>query len=138
MKTKFFLCQICGNLIVKIIDSGVEPICCGEPMVELEPNLVDASHEHHVPTFHHTDYGTIVVEIGSQPHPANEAHHICFIYLETTKGCQLQYVTPGTPARAEFFGCSGSVTAIYAYCNLHGLWKLEVEQPLGCSCQVRK
>lgn len=133
MNTKFFLCPICGNLILKVEDGNVTPVCCDETMTELIPNTIDASQEHHVPAFHHTDHGTLVVEIGAKPHPATEAHHICFIYLETTDGCQLRYLKPTAPARAEFYGCTGKVTAIYAYCNLHGLWKLPVTQSDDCA-----
>lgn len=49
MKTKFYLCPVCGNVLVKIEDSGVTPHCCGREMVELEPGTTDASLEKHVP-----------------------------------------------------------------------------------------
>ena len=49
MTTRFFLCKRCGNVIIKIVDSGVVPVCCGEEMVELRPNRTDVGMEKHVP-----------------------------------------------------------------------------------------
>ena len=49
MKTKFFRCGHCGNLIGMINDSGVPIVCCGEKMEALVPNTVEASGEKHLP-----------------------------------------------------------------------------------------
>ena len=37
MATKFYKCPHCGNVIVKMVDGGPVPVCCGEPMNELDP-----------------------------------------------------------------------------------------------------
>ena len=47
MKSKFYICRHCGNLIGMVNDSGVPVVCCGEPMKALVPNTVDASGEKH-------------------------------------------------------------------------------------------
>ena len=31
-KERFYVCDICGNIITKLNDSGVPVVCCGEPM----------------------------------------------------------------------------------------------------------
>ena len=49
MKTRFYKCAMCGNVVVKLVDSKVPIVCCGEKMQELVPNTVDASNEKHVP-----------------------------------------------------------------------------------------
>ena len=49
MATKFYRCRHCGNVIMKVVDSKVPVVCCGEQMQELIPNTVDASGEKHVP-----------------------------------------------------------------------------------------
>ena len=49
MKSKFYICRHCGNLIGMVNDSGVPVVCCGEPMKALVPNTVDASGEKHLP-----------------------------------------------------------------------------------------
>ena len=42
MATKFYKCNKCGNVAIKVVDSGVPMVCCGEKMELLEPNVVDA------------------------------------------------------------------------------------------------
>ena len=49
MATKFYKCNHCGNVVVKVVDSKVPVVCCGEKMQELVPNTIDASNEKHVP-----------------------------------------------------------------------------------------
>lgn len=31
---KYLKCDVCGNVVAVIKDSGVTPECCGKPMVE--------------------------------------------------------------------------------------------------------
>mgnify|MGYP000402939442 CR=1 FL=1 len=40
---KFYICKHCGNMIGMIKSSGVNVVCCGDPMTELKPNTVEAS-----------------------------------------------------------------------------------------------
>ena len=35
---KFYICKHCGNMIGMIKSSGVNVVCCGDPMTELKPN----------------------------------------------------------------------------------------------------
>ena len=74
MTTKFYVCPVCGNVIVKLVDSGVTPSCCGQTMKELVPNTTDGKVEAHVPVFERTSPGTIMVSIGSTPHPMTREH----------------------------------------------------------------
>lgn len=123
MKTIFYVCPICGNVIVKLADSGVVPSCCGSPMHQLTPNVTDVGEEKHVPVVGRIDDWTICAEIGSIPHPMTEEHYIHFIYLETEHGAQLRYLKPGDNAAACFCCKNDKPVAIYEYCNKHGLWK---------------
>ena len=41
MEIKFYKCEHCGNIAIKVVDSGVPMICCGEPMVELVAGATD-------------------------------------------------------------------------------------------------
>lgn len=124
MNTKFYICKHCGNVITKQVDSGVPVVCCGEPMQELKVNTVDASVEKHVPEVTKIDDCTLKVQVGSTPHPMLPEHHISFIYLETENGGQLRYLKD--KPEAEFCICKDKPTAVYEYCNLHGLWKTEL------------
>ena len=49
MDIRLYRCKHCGNIAVKVIDSGVPMVCCGEKMEEIIPASVDAAVEKHVP-----------------------------------------------------------------------------------------
>ena len=49
MSAKFYICEKCGNLVGVINASGVPMKCCGQNMTALEPGVVEASHEKHIP-----------------------------------------------------------------------------------------
>jgi superoxide reductase len=119
---RFYLCKHCGNLVGKIHDSGVEIICCGEPMMELVPNTVEASVEKHLPVVT-VDKDTVTVKIGSAPHPMIEKHYIMWVYLMTEKGGQRKSLLPGEEPEVKFALVDDKPLAAYAYCNIHGLWK---------------
>ena len=123
---KFFICRICGNIIGLIHDSGIPIECCGEEMEELIPNTVDAAQEKHVPAF--TVAGNqIDVQIGSVEHPMEKEHYIEWIYLKTEHGGQRRGFIPGEKPQATFLLAEGEKpVAVYAYCNLHGLWKTDI------------
>lgn len=131
MATKFYFCKHCGNVVVKMVDSGVTPVCCGEEMIELTPNTIEGSGEKHLPVIERIDDCTLRVKVGSAPHPMMPQHHIVFICLETKNGIQVRQLDPEKPAEAEFCGCKDPVVAVYEYCNLHGLWKTSCENVSG-------
>ena len=55
-----------------------------------------------------------------------EEHFIECIAVETVKGCQRKVLKPEEKPVVEFaITDDDSVVAVYAYCNLHGLWKAE-------------
>ena len=120
---KFYICNHCKNIIGKIQDKGVPVVCCGEKMKELVPGTVEAAHEKHIPVYE-VKGGKVYVTVGAVEHPMTEAHYIEWISLQTKKGNQIKMLTPSDAPKAEFCICDGDeVEAVYAYCNLHGLWK---------------
>ena len=122
---KFFVCEHCGNLVGVINDAGVPMMCCGQKMTQLIPGTVEASVEKHLPVV--TVAGNKVkVEIGSVAHPMSEEHSILWVYLQTDKGGQRKNLAVGEAPVAEFSLLGEKPVAVYAYCNLHGLWKTEV------------
>lgn len=131
METKFYQCPICGNIVMKIKDSGVTPHCCGKEMNLLIPGMTDASLEKHVPHLICQDEGVCTVEVGVEPHPMTQAHHICFICLETEHGIALRDLKSegglAREAQATFHTDGDTINAAYELCNLHGLWKLNVK-----------
>lgn len=112
-------------MIGLISDKGAPLVCCGEEMEELVPNTAEASTEKHLPAV--TVSGdSISVQVGSAAHPMEEAHNIVFVYVETTRGGQRKCLSVGEAPAVSFSFSDDKPVAVYAYCNLHGLWKTDV------------
>jgi superoxide reductase len=123
---KFFICGQCGNMVGLIKDEGGPMVCCGEEMDELVPNTVEASVEKHLPVV--TVSGdSISVRIGSVPHPMEEAHRIEFVYVETERGGQRKCLKTGEEPAVSFVFTGDKPIAVFAYCNLHGLWMTKID-----------
>lgn len=123
MEQKFFICEHCGNIVARVKDSGVPIVCCGEAMKELVANTTDAAVEKHVPVYQ-VEGNTVSVTVGSVDHPMLAAHYIEWISLQTKQGNQRKILKPNDAPKACFALCEGdAVEVVYAYCNLHGLWK---------------
>ena len=123
--TKFYICEHCGNLVGLINDSGVPMKCCGQNMTKLEAGVVEASREKHVPVAS-VSGNVVTVNVGSVNHPMSEEHSILWVYLETDKGGQRKALNPGDAPVVSFALADEKPIAVYAYCNLHGLWKSEI------------
>ena len=135
MSNKFYVCEHCGNLVEAINDTGVPMMCCGQKMTAIEAGSVEASHEKHVPVIEENGR-PVTVTVGSVEHPMTEEHSILWIYLETTKGSLRRTLKAGAAPMAVFELTAGEKPlAAYAYCNLHGLWKADVEEEKVCPLQ---
>ena len=124
MATKFFKCNHCGNVIIKAVDGGVTPFCCGEKMTELIPGTVEASQEKHLPVVERPDDCTLLIKVGSVEHPMLPEHHIAFVYVEFEDG-GVRIDLKDKPV-AKVCTCGRKPVAVYEYCNLHGLWKTDL------------
>lgn len=123
MGMKFYRCAHCGKIVAIVKETGVPVICCGEAMQEIVPGSVDAAVEKHVPVYEVKD-NKVIVTVGSTEHPMLPEHYIEWIALETKQGNQRKALKPGEEPKACFALCEGDeVVAVYAYCNLHSLWK---------------
>ena len=122
---KFYICEKCGNVVEMIHASGVNPHCCGQKMSVIEAGVVEASREKHVPEVELLD-GKVKVTVGSVLHPMAEEHSILWVYLETDKGGQRKHLEVGKEPVVYFALDNEKPVAVYAYCNLHGLWKKEI------------
>ena len=121
MKTKFYICSHCGNIIEKVHDAGVPVFCCGQKMDPLNPNTVEASVEKHLPAVS-VENGVVHVNVGSVDHPMIPEHFIGWVYVETEAGGQRKALKPGDAPHLTFHVGDDKPVAVYAYCNLHGLW----------------
>ena len=123
MDQKFFICAHCGNIIAIVKDSGVPIMCCGEKMKEIIPGTTDASLEKHIPVYT-VENNMVNVTIGSVEHPMIEEHYIEWVSLQTKQGNQCKALKPGQAPKVSFSICEEEeIEAVYAYCNLHSLWK---------------
>ena len=123
-ETKFYICEHCGNIIGVIHDAGVPMMCCGKKMTKLEAGTVEASREKHIPVAS-VEGDKVVVNVGSVAHPMVPEHSIEWVYLQTDKGGQRKCLKAGQEPTVTFALCDETPVAVYAYCNLHGLWKTE-------------
>ena len=123
MEMKFYRCELCGQIVAIVKKTASPLVCCGKPMTELLPNTTEAANEKHIPVYEVKD-NKVTVAVGSVAHPMLAEHYIEWISLKTKFGNQRKELTPNQEPKVCFSMCDGdSVEAVYAYCNLHGLWK---------------
>jgi superoxide reductase len=119
-RMQVYKCNVCGN-IVEMLHEGVGQLdCCNQPMQLQEENVVDASHEKHVPVIEAAE-GGIKVKVGSLPHPMEEKHYIEWIEVVADGRAYRQFLSPGAAPEATFCIRAAQLSA-RGYCNLHGLW----------------
>ena len=123
MDLKFYRCNHCGQIVAVVKKTGVPVVCCGEQMQEIIPGTTDAAVEKHGPVSE-VNGNIVTVSIGSVAHPMIEEHYIEWVALQTKAGNQRKALTPGSEPKVSFAITDGDeVVGVYAYCNLHGLWK---------------
>ena len=123
MEQKFYVCSHCGNIIAFVKNTGVPVMCCGQKMQELVAGTTEAAVEKHIPVYTVED-NVVHVTVGSTEHPMLPEHYIEWISLQTDRCNQRKVLNPGEPPKADFALLPGeTVEAVFAYCNLHSLWK---------------
>lgn len=123
-----YKCPICGNMAVMLEHSGVNPVCCRKPMQMLLANKQEASFEKHIPVVTQLDRD-VSIKIGEDAHPMTEDHSILWIALLTDRGLYTRMLRKSDLPEARFLiNTDEDVSAVYAYCNLHGLWVKEHSQ----------
>ena len=122
MEQKFLKCEHCGNIVAVVKESKAPIMCCGKKMEQIIPGSVEASHEKHIPVYEVKD-NKVFVTIGSVEHPMVDVHYIEWVSIQTKYGNQRKQLLPNQEPKVCFSICEGDeVEAVYAYCNLHGLW----------------
>lgn len=123
MKQKFLKCEQCGNIVAVVKESGVPVMCCEEKMEQIIPGTVEASKEKHIPVYK-IEGNKVIVSVGEVEHPMQEEHYIEWVSLQTKFGNQRKALKPNDKPEVCFTICEGDeIEAVFAYCNLHGLWK---------------
>lgn len=115
LRSKFYCCPICGNIIHALGEAVVS--CCGVALPPLEADDADSAHEITVEQVE--DEHFIVVK-----HEMTKSHFISFIAYVTSDKLQLIKLYPEGNAECRFqFRGRGY---LYLYCNRHGLMKQKV------------
>lgn len=95
----------------------------GENYKLLVPRSTDAAVEKHVPVVKEENR-IVHVTVGEIPHPMTEEHYISHIIIETNIGYYVKLLKPGMEPKTTFkLNDNEKVENVYAYCNLHGLWR---------------
>ena len=114
---KFYQCNACKKVIISKEELKLEG------WSEVIAGSTDAAQEKHVPVVE-KKCKSVKVDVGSVAHPMSEEHLIEWVALETEKGYQVQYLKANEAPVCVFKLADGDkAVAVYAYCNLHGLWK---------------
>jgi superoxide reductase len=125
MKNLFYKCEVCGNIIGKVLDSGVPVVCCGQKMNIIPAQMDDTKYEKHQPVVTITEQ-KVEINIGSVPHPMLGEHYIQWVYLQTDKGGQRRNLLPNENPTVTFYCIDEKPLAVFSFCNMHGLWVTEL------------
>lgn len=136
MELLFYHCPICGNVVIKVVDGGTTPVCCGAEMEIMTPKTEDGFFEKHLPVVERCDHYAYEVKVGKIPHPMTVEHSIQFICVQGENEIQIRYLSPGDDASALFV-CEEKPVAVYSYCNVHGLWKTDSFKDFGINKNKR-
>ncbi len=121
---QIYRCNVCGNM-VEVLHTGVgKLVCCGQLMQLIEVKGDETGKEKHLPVVKRSG-NKIKVEVGSVRHPMEENHYIEWIEVIANGNVYRKHLNPGDEPTAEFQFEAERFT-VRAYCNVHGLWQVEV------------
>lgn len=115
LRSVFSVCPVCGNGILSLGQAVVS--CCGITLPPLQPEEADEEHPLNV-TVNDGEYYVTV------SHPMEKEHFISLLAAVSDNACQLVKLYPESAAEARFR--TERVRYIYAYCNRHGLYRLDL------------
>ena len=112
LRTKFYVCPLCGNILHSTGNAVIS--CCGITLPPLEAEEPDEEHMVSIETVEDEHYITL-------NHPMTKQHYISFLAFVTSDRVQLVKFYPESDAQTRLqlrgFGM------LYWYCNRHGLFK---------------
>lgn len=118
---QIYKCEVCGNMVEVVHNSGGTLVCCGQNMTLVLENTQDAAVEKHIPVVEKTQDG-VLVKVGAVPHPMIDTHYIEWIEVQTSDKVYRKYLKPGEKPEAQFI-LKEEIIVVREYCNVHGLWK---------------
>ena len=117
MRSKFYVCPVCGNVIHTTGETVVS--CCGITLPALEAE--EADEEHTVTIERVEDEHFVTVH-----HPMTKQHFISFVAYVTSDRMQLVKLYP--EGNAETRMQPRGMGYLYYFCNHHGLFRKKVER----------
>ena len=114
-KGRFYNCPVCGNVIFANGEAMVS--CCGITLPPSEPEAGDEEHKIEVETVEDEYYVYL-------SHPMSKVHFISFIAAVSDCGVNIIKMYPEGNAEARFG--KNRIKYFYAYCNRHGLFRVEI------------
>ena len=115
LRSKFYMCPVCGNIIHSSGESLVS--CCGITLPPLETEECDADHPVTVEAVEDEHFITVY-------HPMEKGHFITFIAYVTGDRCQFVKLYPEGNAQTRL-SLRGR-GHLYICCNRHGLMKCKL------------
>lgn len=115
LRSKFYVCPVCGNSIRTVGDAVIS--CCGITLPPLEAEEPDEDHRINIEKVEDEQFITIA-------HDMTKEHYISFICHITSDRVQFVKLYPeGNPETRLNLRGGGY---LYIYCNRHGLMKKKV------------
>ena len=114
-KCRFYVCPVCGNAIQATGEAVIT--CCGITLPPLEPENPDPDHVISLEIVEDEYYVTV-------DHPMTKTHYISFLAAVSDQTVQFVKLYPEGDAATRFK--INRVERIYAYCNRHGLFVLDL------------
>ena len=115
LRTKFYVCPICGNIIHASGDAMIS--CCGITLPPLEPEEPDDAHLPLIEPVEDEQFITV-------HHEMTKEHYLSFAAVVTSDRIQLVKFYPEGNAEARFKRRGRGI--LYIYCNRHGLMKQQI------------
>ena len=116
-KCKFYVCPVCGNAIQATGEAVIT--CCGITLPPLEAENPDQDHAISLEVVEDEYYVTV-------DHPMTKTHYISFLAAVSDQNVQFTKLYPEGDAATRFK--INRVERIYAYCNHHGLFMLNLKR----------
>ncbi len=117
MKSKLYVCPICGNTVNSMGDVLIS--CCGVTLPALDIEEINDEHEIVAEKIDNEVY----IKIN---HPMEKNHYISFIAYVNSSKFEMIKLYPEGNAEARFFIRGGGM--IYYYCNKHGLFRRKIDR----------
>ena len=115
LRTKFYVCPICGKIIHASGDAMIS--CCGITLPALEPEEPDEAHLPLIEPVEDEQFITV-------HHEMTKDHYLSFAAVVTSDRIQLVKFYPEGNAEARFKRRGRGI--LYIYCNRHGLMKQRI------------